>query len=99
MHGLEQKSVTEGVLIRASLDGADFSWSCGHTRTSWRILDIDAIEPGTNIPLFNNGMDEKNCQKLKNYHSNDICHFLCLSQCKETKTDYHEDKNPFFDFS
>ena len=56
-HGLEQKLLTEGVLIGASLDGADFSWSRGHTSTGWRILDIDTKKPGTNIPLFNNGKD------------------------------------------
>ena len=97
-HGLEHKALTEGVLIGARSDGADFSRSRGHTSTGWRILDIGAKVPGTDKPFFNNGLDELNRQKLKNYHTKDICNFLCMSQCKETKKNYHEDTKHVFDF-
>ena len=97
-HGLEHKALTNGVEIGASSDGADFSRSRGHTSTGWRILDIDAKVPGTDNLLFDDGTDELDRKKLKNYHSKDICHFLCMSQCKETKKHYHEHTRHIFDF-
>ena len=97
-YGLKQKALTVGVEIAFSSDGADFTRMRGHTSTGYRLLDIDAKYPRTDLCVFDDGKDEQGRQKLKSYQSRDICHILSMAQVKETKQHYQEKVKHIFTF-
>ena len=97
-HGLEERALTKGIKFALRSNGADFTQMCGHTSTGFCLLDILTKYPGTDLLIFNDGLDKKDRQKLKSYHTKDICHFLCMSQSKETTEHYTKTTRHLFTF-
>jgi hypothetical protein len=98
-YGLGEKAqLREGVEWGWTSDGANFTRDRGHTTSGGRPLDIDAVFPGTEVRIFDDGLDLCGRQLLKNYHISDVCNPCLSSECRETDNYYQNNVRYVFDF-